>query len=114
MLARVGRDARVRHAARRLVLRRAQGGRMSVATERATISVLDLGPFLAGAPGAAAATATALRDALERVGFFFIVNHGIPWPLVREVFGEARRFHALPLDEKLALKMSTHTTEIGS
>src|SRR5439155_21064645 len=87
-----------------------EGGRMSVATERATIPVLDLGPFLGGAPCAMDATAAALRDALERVGFFFIVNHGVPWALVSEVFAEARRFHALPLDEKLALKMSKHNT----
>ena len=82
---------------------------MSVAT-RATIPLLDLRPFLAGAPGAVDATAAALRDALERVGFFFIVNHGVPWTLVNEIFAEARRFHALPPDEKLALKMSKHNT----
>jgi isopenicillin N synthase-like dioxygenase len=28
------------------------------------------------------------------IGFFFIVNHGVSWPLVEEVFGEARSFHA--------------------
>ena len=83
---------------------------MTVTAARTTIPVLDLGPFLAGAPGAHATTAAALRDALEHVGFFFIVNHGVPWPLVQEIFAEARRFHALPLEEKLPLKMSKHNT----
>jgi isopenicillin N synthase-like dioxygenase len=83
---------------------------MSVVTERAAIPVLDLGAYLEGAPGALDATAASLREALERVGFFFIVNHGVPWPLVNGIFAEARRFHALPLDEKLALKMSKHNT----
>ncbi len=84
---------------------------MSLTTvERATIPVLDLAPFLADARGACETTARALRDALERVGFFFIVNHGVPWTLVQEIFAEARRFHALPPDEKLALKMSKHNT----
>ena len=83
---------------------------MSAPAVRTAIPVLDLGPFLAGAPGSLATTAATLRDALEHVGFFFIVNHGISWALVHEVFAEARRFHALPLDDKLALKMSKHNT----
>ena len=41
------------------------------------IPVIDLGPYLAGAPrrGSAAAP-TELGRALEDVGFFVVVNHG--------------------------------------
>ena len=42
-----------------------------------TIPVIDLGPYCAGVPGALAATATALRSALESIGFFIIIFHGI-------------------------------------
>ncbi len=40
------------------------------------VPTLDLGPFLAGEDGAAEKTATELRYALERLGFF-ILNHGV-------------------------------------
>jgi len=81
---------------------------MSVATT--TIPRLDLGPYLPGTPGALERTASALRSALARVGFFFIENHGIPWTLVEDVFAEARSFHALPLEAKERLRMSKHNT----
>ena len=69
------------------------------------IPVLDLGPFLAGEPGAAGAAAALLRDALERIGFFFVVDHGLDWSLVTEAYHQARRFHALPAEAKDAIVM---------
>jgi isopenicillin N synthase-like dioxygenase len=72
------------------------------------IPVLDLGPYLAGRPGARAALAAELRAALEGVGFFIVVNHGVPRELIARTFEEARRFHAQPLDAKLALRMNEH------
>ena len=59
-------------------------------------------------PGAAAATAAELGRALQDVGFFVIVNHGIPPALIDDTFAEARRFHAQPMDAKLALRMNEH------
>jgi len=72
------------------------------------IPVIDLGPYLAGRPAAAAATAAELGRALQEVGFFVIVNHGIPQALVDDTFEEARRFHAQPMEAKLALRMNEH------
>ena len=72
------------------------------------IPVLDLGPYLAGEPGADARTAAALRHALEHVGFYFVVNHPVPPALIADIFAETRRFHALPLDDKLALRLNRH------
>lgn len=43
-----------------------------------TIPVIDLGPYLAGEPGALDRTAAQLRIALTEIGFYFIVNHGVP------------------------------------
>jgi isopenicillin N synthase-like dioxygenase len=74
------------------------------------IPVIDLGPYRSGVPGAGEAAAHALGEALARVGFYFIVNHGVPAGLVEAIFAEARRFHALPLPDKLALRMSKHNT----
>jgi isopenicillin N synthase-like dioxygenase len=79
-----------------------------VRSPEATIPVLDLGPCFAGAPGALEAAAAELRAALEGVGFFILVNHGIPRDLIARTFAEARRFHAQPSAAKLALRMNEH------
>ena len=73
-----------------------------------TIPVIDIGPYLADTHGAAEAAAAQLRFALTEIGFYYIVNHGIPAPLTRAAFHEAARFHALPLDRKLAVKLDKH------
>ena len=73
-----------------------------------TIPVIDFGPCFAGAPGALEATAAKLRDTLETIGFFVMVNHGVPSSLIAETFGEARRFHDQPMEWKLAHRMNDH------
>ena len=70
------------------------------------IPVIDLAPFLAGEPGALEATATQLRHICENVGFLFVTGHGVPAELMRETFAVAERFHAQPLDAKMALKLN--------
>ena len=56
---------------------------MAITEERVElIPVLDLGAYLRGEPGALEETASQLRDALERVGFYFVVGHGVDWGLV--------------------------------
>lgn len=73
------------------------------------VPVIDLGPFLAGAPGALERTALLLREASESLGFYFIGNHGIAQSLIDRVFGEAERFHSLPLEKKLAVRAGKTT-----
>jgi isopenicillin N synthase-like dioxygenase len=73
-----------------------------------TIPVIDVGPCFAGRPGALERTAAELRAALEGVGFFIIVNHGVERDLIARTFAEARRFHAQPAEAKLALRMNEH------
>jgi isopenicillin N synthase-like dioxygenase len=70
------------------------------------IPVLDLGPFLSGDPDALESTAAELRHISETVGFFTIVNHGVPPELVAATFAEAARFHAQPLEAKLQVKVN--------
>ena len=57
------------------------------------IPVLDLQALTAGEPAAPAALGHELRAALEQVGFFFVVNHGVPWELVERIYAEAKRLH---------------------
>ena len=70
------------------------------------IPVLDLAPLLRGDPAATALLGAQLRDAFENVGFYFIINHGIPQTLIDATFDAARRFHAMPDARKLALQMN--------
>ncbi|MBI2738198.1 MAG: isopenicillin N synthase family oxygenase [Rhodospirillales bacterium] len=72
------------------------------------IPVIDLAPYLAGAPGAVQRTARELRFALTEVGFYFIVNHGVPEPLIRGAFAEAARFHGQPLERKMEIVIDRH------
>lgn len=72
-----------------------------------TLPIIDLGPFLTGAPGARAEAGAQLRRALEEVGFFQIVNHGIDWAQVEDIYQQAARYHALPLEAKLPQRMTS-------
>ena len=75
-----------------------------------TIPIIDLGPYLAGEPGALDRTAQEMRFALTQIGFYFIVNHGVPRELINATFERVRRFHAQPIDKKMALKLNHHNT----
>ena len=72
------------------------------------VPVIDVGGYLAGAPGALEAVAGKIRHALEDVGFFVIVNHDVPRDLVARTFDEARRIHALDAATKMSLRMNEH------
>jgi len=69
------------------------------------LAIIDLGPYLAGEPGALERAAAQLGAASEELGFYFVANHGIPQALIDRVFGEAERFHSLPLEQKLQVKV---------
>jgi isopenicillin N synthase-like dioxygenase len=64
---------------------------------------------MAGAPGATARAAEELHFALTEIGFYFIANHGVPSEQIRAVFREVARFHALPLQRKMEVKLDKHT-----
>ena len=74
------------------------------------IPVIDLGPYLKGEPSALDRAATELRHALTEIGFYFIVNHGVPRGQIASVFDQVKRFHAQPMENKLALKLNHHNT----
>jgi len=68
--------------------------------------IIDLGPYMAGRAGAAEKAASQFRAALEGLGFFAVVNHGVPAAQLDAVFAEAERLHAQPLEAKLRLRFA--------
>ena len=78
--------------------------------EPTEIPILDLGPYLAGDNGALEKLAGELRYAQENVGFYFIVNHGVPEGLIGQAYDQLRRFFALPMDEKLKVRVNENST----
>jgi isopenicillin N synthase-like dioxygenase len=69
------------------------------------IPVLDIGPYLAGAPGALEQLARHVARSCEDTGFLVFANHGIEQRLIEECFAAARRFFDLPAERKLPLKV---------
>ena len=70
------------------------------------IPVIDYGPYFAGEPDALQLLAERLRYACENIGFFYAINHGVPQETIDRGFAASRRFHALPLEEKLKLRLN--------
>jgi hypothetical protein len=69
------------------------------------IPIIDYGPYFAGAPGALEGVAADVAHACENVGFFYALNHGVSDDTIERAFAASRRFHALPLEQKLALRL---------
>jgi len=70
------------------------------------IPVIDAGPAFRGEPGGLDAAARQMRRACESVGFFYLAGHGVPQAVIDAAFRASREFHALPLEEKLRLKLN--------
>jgi isopenicillin N synthase-like dioxygenase len=70
------------------------------------IPVVDVAPAFRDTGGGLEAVAAQVRAASERVGFFYVAGHGVPRDLVADAFAASREFHALPLEDKLALKLN--------
>ena len=78
------------------------------------IPVLDLEPLFGGTSEEIQDLAQELRRALEEIGFFSIVNHGVHWGLVEEMYEATRKLHALPQEQKDAITMDrTHGGYLG-
>jgi len=72
------------------------------------IPILDVGPYLAGQAEALPRLAVEIRRACTEIGFFFIVNHGMPQGVVDRAFAASRTFFALPVEAKAKLRMNEH------
>ena len=54
-----------------------------------------------------------VHKACRDIGFFYVANHRVPQSLIDAQFEAARRFYALPEDEKLALHMKNSASTAG-
>jgi isopenicillin N synthase-like dioxygenase len=70
------------------------------------IRVIDYGAYFAREPGAIESLAVQIRHACENVGFFYALNQGVDQAVIDRAFAASRRFHALPLETKLALRVN--------
>ena len=71
----------------------------------AQIPRIDLGAFLGGDRTSRKKIAAEVSDACRNIGFFYVVNHGVPKQLVDRAFAEAQRFFCLPAGEKAAISI---------
>lgn len=69
------------------------------------IPVIDFGPAFRGEPGGVDAVAARVREASERVGFFYLAGHGVPPAVIDDAFAASREFHAMPLEAKRRLRI---------
>ena len=74
---------------------------------RPTLPVLDLSTYFAGDGDEAAAQ---LRHLQEGVGYYALTNHGVSADLFARALAQIKAFHALPLDQKMALKVDAIDT----
>ena len=79
-------------------------------TNLSEIPVIDIGPFLNGAPRATEETAYRLRWVQEEIGFYYLINHGISANLIQNALEQVKLFHNLPIEKKLDLKVDDKST----
>ncbi len=83
-------------------------------TSASIIPVLDLQPLLDGDEAGVATLAAELKQALQDIGFFSIINHGVPWELVEEIYEATQTLHSLPQEQKDNITMDrTHGGYLG-
>lgn len=72
------------------------------------IPVIDIAALYRDDAAGLQRVATQMREAAERVGFFYVRNHGIPADLIEQTELLARRFFAHPLEDKQRLAPRSH------
>ena len=80
--------------------------------EEATRAIprIDFGPAFRREPGGLDAAAADVRHACEKVGFFYMAGHGVSQAVIDAAFEASREFHAMPLEDKMRLKLNETTS----
>lgn len=68
------------------------------------IPVIEIESLKGGSTSQVRAVGERMREAAQRIGFFYVRGHGIDRGLIREVDGIARRFFAAPIEDKLGVQ----------
>ena len=72
-----------------------------------SIPTVDVSGFMANDPAGTKRAVDELRFAMENVGFFFLIGHGVDWSIVEHTYAEAKRFFDQPLEKKMEIKIGT-------
>src|SRR5690242_2592093 len=72
----------------------------------AEVPVIDFTAFREGGAAGKATVATAIREACEDTGFFYLSGHGIAQSQIDAIFAASRRFFALPFEERLKVRLT--------
>ena len=70
-----------------------------------SVPVVELAPLLTGGDKGKQQVARAIRDACESIGFFYLADHQVPQSDIDAVFEAARQFFALPLEDRMKVKL---------
>jgi isopenicillin N synthase-like dioxygenase len=70
------------------------------------IPVIDFAPAFEGSAGGLEAVAGQVREACERVGFFYLAGHDVPQSVIDAAFEASREFHAMSIPEKMRLAIN--------
>lgn len=71
-----------------------------------SVPIVDVSDLASDDAAKRRAVGKAIRAVYEKLGFLYIAGHGVPEELTARAFAASRRFHALPLERKMALKMN--------
>jgi len=77
------------------------------------IPVIDIAQLLHGDAAARGRVAAEIGAACRNIGFFYIVNHGVPPALVDAVYAQARRFFAQSETAKAAIAIEKSNVHRG-
>jgi isopenicillin N synthase-like dioxygenase len=77
------------------------------------VPLVDLGPLRDGSGAGLAQVAREIGAAARDIGFFGVINHGVPDAIVTAMFAAARDFFALPVAEKDALTIEQSSAYMG-
>jgi len=69
------------------------------------VPVIDVGAMRGADARARRRLAQEVYDACHDLGFFYIVNHGVPTSAIEDIFDAARQFFSLPLSEKMEISL---------
>jgi isopenicillin N synthase-like dioxygenase len=81
--------------------------------DSAAIPLIDIADLRSNDAAKRIAVAVQIRQACERVGFFYVRNHGVPDELLNAVYAAAREFFALPAEEKLLVDITKSNRHRG-
>jgi isopenicillin N synthase-like dioxygenase len=79
----------------------------SPASQVDRIPVIDFSPYMEGSETGKTLVSSQIRDAAERIGFFYISNPPVKQETRDAAFEATRSFFSMPLEEKLKIKINS-------